>query len=154
MWNSGSCGVGKWIANDRRESRDTPGGPPYPSPPSQSLLRNSVGFPQRWGNHLEIQCRRQGTIVARHAAVGEVPGKVGNLIRVSKGRHSFVTASSTVGTFPQEIPEPGVRPADAGTPHASPEYPCRISRDTGLSQHRLLFLLKSPFAPDRTRNRL
>ena len=42
----------------------------------------------------QIQCRRHGTMVARHAAAGGVPGQVAGLMRVPQGRHSFVTASS------------------------------------------------------------
>ena len=52
---------------------------------------------QRWDKNDEIQCRRHGTIVARYAAEGGVPGEVENRMRAPRGRHSFVTPPSTLG---------------------------------------------------------
>jgi len=41
---------------------------------------------------------QHGIMVARHGAIGGVPGKVGDLIRVPQVRHSFVTDSSGRGS--------------------------------------------------------
>src|SRR5271157_6526929 len=58
---------------------------------------------RRWKRSGQIQCRRHGTIVARHEAEGEVPGRWGKIdsspVGTAQFRNSLFSAAFAVRFF-------------------------------------------------------
>src|SRR5271165_5082742 len=78
---------------------------------------------RRWKRSGQIQCRRLGTIVARHEAQGEVPGRWGKIDSSPGGtaqfRNRLFSAALAVRFFgfePGFNPAALAAPADTATP--------------------------------------